>query len=159
MKRIEEDTIRKILYKNHGVDGYTLFYEVEPEARDKIIADVFLSLTNYRLRKGLGLYENVDKEPDTFDGYKNFKHLHSIDGLTFDINQTLKASRSRKGRKRRKEFQKKKASYLKKKQRQLSELNKEDHLQKWSPGDSEKKKRLQQIRAKKRAINRDEFER
>ncbi len=152
MKKVNEDELRKVLWQEYGVDGWTLFQEVNEMPSNTILSGLFRRYTNYKMVQGKGLVEMNKKDPDVFYGYKNFDHLYSISGICFDLNQTLKHSKDKTGRRKRMRFKKKREQYLKKNRQQLAELSSEEQQLKWQAPDEKVKKRLYAIRRKKRML-------
>ena len=159
MNHTQSDVLRRIIWQKYKVDGYSLFYETPEKKRNEIIAEAFETMTKYRLVPGKGLVSNYGRGKDCFPGYKSFDHLKSLEALSFDITQTIKASRDRKAVKRRKVFLEKKQAWEKKQQEKIEKLNRKEHLMKWEPESEETKRRLEQLKLIRNIEQERKFER
>lgn len=158
-KTIEDQEIRRFIWDEYRLDGYTLFYEADAKLRDEVLRNTIEKYTNYKLIEGRGLIENHGKGPDEFSGFRNTMHCRSIDALCFDINQTIEASRDRNGRRRRADFLKKKRDYERNKQKVIESYNRGMQLLRFDPPDASTKKKYAELKRLKNEQQNKDFER
>ena len=152
MKKVKEDELRKVLWEEFRVDGWTLFQETSELRRNRIINQMFRRYTNYTLVKGKGLVEMKGKNPDQFFSYHDYSGIYSIHSLSTDINQTIKHSNDRLGRKQRQQFKAKVEKREKRLNKELDAFRKEEEAYKWKVPDAKNQKRLNVLQRKRRLL-------
>lgn len=158
-KTIEDREVRRFIWEEYRLDGYTLFYEADAKLRDEVLRTTIEKFTNYRLVEGRGLVENHGKGPDEFSGFRDTKHCRSIDALCFDINQAIKASKDRNGRRRRADYLLKKQQFEQHKQKVIESYNRGMQALRFDPPDAATRKRYEDLKRHKKEQQDKDFER